>query len=77
MKLQNTVKEIKKEHRIEKQRLVSVFLPSFELKFCLSDKSCMKFEEFHCESKSESNLPTNCLSVFDHFVGFALKGLSI
>ena len=20
-------------------------------------------------------LPTNCLSVFDHFVGFALKGL--
>ena len=23
------------------------------------------------------NLPTNCLSVFDHFVGLALKGLSI
>ena len=22
------------------------------------------------------NLPTNCLSVFDHFVGLALKGLS-
>ena len=22
------------------------------------------------------NLPTNCLSVFNHFVGFALKGLS-
>ena len=21
------------------------------------------------------NLPTNCLSVFDHFVGLALKGL--
>ena len=21
------------------------------------------------------NLPTNCLNVFDHFVGFALKGL--
>ena len=21
------------------------------------------------------NLPTNCLSVFDHFVAFALKGL--
>ena len=21
-------------------------------------------------------LPTNCLSVFDHFVGFALKGLT-
>ena len=23
------------------------------------------------------NLPTNCLSVFDHFVGLALKGLSV
>ena len=23
------------------------------------------------------NLPTNCLSVFDHFVGLALKGLKI
>ena len=23
------------------------------------------------------NLPTNCLSVFDHFVGLALKGLNI
>ena len=23
------------------------------------------------------NLPTNCSSVFDHFVGFALKGLNI
>ena len=23
------------------------------------------------------NLPTNCLSVFDHFVGLALKGLRI
>ena len=23
-----------------------------------------------------SNLPTNCLSVSDHFVGLALKGLS-
>ena len=22
-------------------------------------------------------LPTNCLSVFDHFVGLALKGISI
>ena len=22
-------------------------------------------------------LPTNCLSVFDHFVGLALKGLSV
>ena len=22
------------------------------------------------------NLPTNCLSVFDHFVGLALKGLT-
>ena len=22
-------------------------------------------------------VPTNCLSVFDHFVGLALKGLSI
>ena len=22
-------------------------------------------------------LPTNCLSVFDHFVGFALKGLGL
>ena len=22
------------------------------------------------------NLPTNCLSVFDHFLGLALKGLS-
>ena len=22
------------------------------------------------------NLPTNCFSVFDHFVGLALKGLS-
>ena len=22
------------------------------------------------------NLPTNCLSVFDHFVGLALKGLN-
>ena len=24
-----------------------------------------------------SNLPTNCLSVFDHFVGFALNGLTL
>ena len=24
-----------------------------------------------------NNLPTNCLSVFDHFVGLALKGLRI
>ena len=23
------------------------------------------------------NLPTNCLSVFDHFVGLALKGLKM
>ena len=23
-----------------------------------------------------SNLPTNCLSVFDHFMGLALKGLT-
>ena len=23
------------------------------------------------------NLPTNCLSVFDHFVGLTLKGLTI
>ena len=23
------------------------------------------------------NLPTNCLSVFDHFVGLALKGLRL
>ena len=23
------------------------------------------------------NLPTNCLSVFDHFVGLALKGLKL
>ena len=23
------------------------------------------------------NLPTNCLSVFEHFVGLALKGLSV
>ena len=23
------------------------------------------------------NLPTNCLSVFDHFVGLALKGLNV
>ena len=23
------------------------------------------------------NLPTNCFSVFDHFVGLSLKGLSI
>ena len=23
------------------------------------------------------NLPTNCLSVFDHFVGLALKGLTL
>ena len=23
------------------------------------------------------NLPTNCLSVFDYFVGFALKGLNL
>ena len=26
-------------------------------------------------SSADSNLPTNCLSVFDHFVGLALKGL--
>ena len=24
-----------------------------------------------------SNLPTNCLSVFDHFMNLALKGLNI
>ena len=24
-----------------------------------------------------SNLPTNCLNVYDHFVGLALKGVSI
>ena len=23
------------------------------------------------------NLPTNCLSVFDHFMGLALKGLTL
>ena len=27
--------------------------------------------------KRQPNLPTNCLSVFDHFVGLALKGLII
>ena len=26
-------------------------------------------------SKCQDELPTNCLSVFDHFVGLALKGL--
>ena len=32
---------------------------------------------FKLESPSDSlKLPTNCLSVFDHFVGLALKGLS-
>ena len=27
--------------------------------------------------KQFGNLPTNCLSVFDHFVGLALKGLTM
>ena len=35
--------------------------------------------DFFCENSLGtrfSKLPTNCLSVFDHFVGLALKGLN-
>ena len=31
--------------------------------------------QFHKMVKHTRNLPTNCLSVFDHFSGLALKGL--
>ena len=42
----------------------------------------MKFKSFKCQSHKmvkqtvkDTQTPTNCLSVFDHFVGLALKGL--
>ena len=33
--------------------------------------------QIHSNNLSVSNLPANCLSVFDHFVKMARKGLSI
>ena len=42
----------------------------------------MKFKSFKCQSHKmvkhtvkHTQTPTNCLSVFDHFVGLALEGL--
>ena len=35
-----------------------------------------KYLPFNPLTPSVSHMPTNCLSVFDHFVGLALKGLS-
>ena len=31
----------------------------------------------HTHKQFVGKLPTNCLSVFDHFAGLALKGLSV
>ena len=36
-----------------------------------------QYKNFNPLSTNPTNLPTNCLSVFDHFVGLALKGLKV
>ena len=33
-------------------------------------------DQTHSNNSSANEQPTNCLSVFDHFVGLAVKGLS-
>ena len=57
------------------------FLTKWWLNFCLETfRFFNPLKTNHAKwsnTLKQSALPTNCLSVFDHFVGFALKGLII
>ena len=53
-------------------RFVSLGYPYFAYPYPLSANITKKSNTF---KQFVANLPTNCLSVFDHFVGLALKGL--
>ena len=49
----------------------------FTLKRCLNALSANPTKWSNTLKKTRRLLPKNCLSVFDHFVGLALKGLRI
>ena len=53
-------------------RFVSLGYPYFPYPYPLSANITKRSNTF---KQFVANLPTNCLSVFDHFVGLALKGL--
>ena len=42
--------------------------------FCLPKSHVANHFKFFTLKQFVGKLPTNCLSVFDHFLGFALKG---
>ena len=54
-----------------------IFLKLFMKLGCLNPLSTIFTKWSNTLKQFVSNLPTNCMSVFDHFVGFVLKGLRV
>ena len=70
--VQTAIKFMKKSHEDLERRFANIY------KFCNSTINPLSanFTKWSNTLKQfVDNLPTNCLNVFDHFVGFALKGL--